>query len=122
MKRKCDELLEVEYIYRNRSSKWACAPLIVPKEGSEKFRFIVDLRPVNAQTKKNVWPMPHADPMLAELTGAKASSSWTSSMGIGSSLSLRTPRSASHSTRRWISLQTAFFTVPRIPFRTSSPP
>ncbi len=43
----------------------------MPKEGSEKFRFTVDLRPVNAQTKKNVWPMPHADPMLAQLTEAK---------------------------------------------------
>ncbi len=41
------------------------------QRGSEKFRFTVDLRPVNAQTKKNVWPMPHADPMLAKLTGAK---------------------------------------------------
>ncbi len=48
MKKKCDQLLEVGYIYRNPSSKWACAPLIVPKEGSEKFRFTVDLRPVNA--------------------------------------------------------------------------
>ncbi len=37
MKKKCDELLEVGYIYRNPSSKWPCAPLIVPKEGSEKF-------------------------------------------------------------------------------------
>ncbi len=71
MKKKCDELLEVGYIYRNPSSKWACAPLIVPKEGPEKFRCTVDRRPVNAQTKKNVWPMPHADPMLAKLTGTK---------------------------------------------------
>ncbi len=43
MKKKCDELLEVGYIYRNYSSKWACAPLIAPKEPSEKFRFTVDL-------------------------------------------------------------------------------
>ncbi len=58
-------------IYRNPFSKWACAPLIVAKEGSEKFRFTAYLRLVNAQTKKNVWPMPHADPMLANLTAAK---------------------------------------------------
>lgn len=31
----------------------------------------MDLRPVNAQIKKTVWPMPHADPMLAKLTGSK---------------------------------------------------
>ncbi len=43
-------------------------------------------------------------------------------MGTGSSLSLSTLRSTSHSTRLLeSSLRTAFFTVPRIPFRTSSP-
>ena len=31
---------------RKHSSEWACAPLIVPKDGPEKFRFTVDLRPV----------------------------------------------------------------------------
>ncbi len=35
MKKKCDELSHVGYIYRNPSSKWACAPLIVPKDGPE---------------------------------------------------------------------------------------
>ena len=70
LKKKCDELLKAGFIYRNPNSKWACAPLIVPKEGPERFRFTVDLRPVNAQTKRNVWPMPHADAMLAKLAGA----------------------------------------------------
>ncbi len=50
MKKKCDELLNVGYIYRNPSSKWACTPLSVPKDDPEGFRFTVDLRPVNAQT------------------------------------------------------------------------
>ncbi len=71
MKKKFDELLKVGYIYRNPSSKWACAPLIVPKEVCEKFRFTVDLRSVSAQTIKNLWPMPHADSMLTKVTGAK---------------------------------------------------
>ena len=71
LKRKVQELVKVGYIYRNNASKWACAPLIVPKEGKEGYRFTVDLRPINAQTKKNVWPMPHADQMLAKLTGSK---------------------------------------------------
>ncbi len=43
----------------------------MPKEGCEKFRFTVDLRSGNAQTIKNLWPMPHADPMLTKVTGAK---------------------------------------------------
>lgn len=71
LKKKIEELIEAGYISRNNSSKWACAPLVVPKPGKEGFRFTVDLRPVNSQTKKTVWPMPHADPMLAKLTGSK---------------------------------------------------
>lgn len=46
--------------------------MVVPKPGlKEGYRFTVDLRPVNNQTKKNVWPMPNADLMLARLTGSK---------------------------------------------------
>lgn len=71
LKEKVDELVRAGYIYRNVASKWACAPLVVPKPGKEGFRFTVDLRPVDAQTKKNVWPMPLADQMLAKLTGSK---------------------------------------------------
>lgn len=71
LKKKVDELNRAGYIYRNNSSNWACAPLIVPKPGKEAFRFTVDLRPVNAQTKKAVWPMPISDAMLARLTGSK---------------------------------------------------
>ena len=71
LKTKVQELIDAGYIARNNASKWACALLVVPKPGKEGFRFTVDLRPVNAQTKKTVWPMPHADPMLAKLTGSK---------------------------------------------------
>ncbi len=118
MKKKCDELLEVGDIYCN-----PCAPLIVPKEGSEKFRFTVDLHPVNAQTKKNVWPMPHADPMLAKLAGAKTFFQLDFIRGYWQFPLAKYSRSASHSTRLLeSSLRTVFFTVPRIPFRTSSQP
>ncbi len=48
IKKKCDEFLEVGYIYSNNSSKWAYDPLIVPKERPEKFRFTVDLRALHA--------------------------------------------------------------------------
>ncbi len=69
MKKKCDEILNLGYIYRNPSSKWACAALIVPKDGPEGFSVTADFRPVNAETKEHSWPMPHADPMLAKLAG-----------------------------------------------------
>ena len=71
LKKKIDELQRLGFIYRNPTSKWACAPLIVPKDGPEEFRFTTDLRPVNVQTKKNLWPMPHPDAMFAKLIGAK---------------------------------------------------
>ncbi len=35
MKKKCDELLMVGFIYRNPSSEWAYNPVIVPKDGPE---------------------------------------------------------------------------------------
>ncbi len=70
MNKTCDELLNLGYIYRNPPPKWACGPLFVPKDGPEGFRFTVDLRLVNAHTKKHVWPMPHADPMLTKLADA----------------------------------------------------
>lgn len=72
LKKKSDLFLKAGYIYKNPSTKWAYATLVVPKLDKEGFHFTVDLRPVNAQTKRNVWPMPHADTMLARLNGSKA--------------------------------------------------
>lgn len=71
LKSKVDEFEKAGYITRNNASKWACAPLVVPKPGKEGFRFTVDLRPVNSQTKKTVWPMPLVEPMLAKLSGSR---------------------------------------------------
>lgn len=70
LKKKCEELVNLGFLYRNPHSKWACAPVVVPKEGPERFRFTGDHRPVNVQTKKNQWPMPHADAMMPRLTSA----------------------------------------------------
>ena len=67
LQRKIDELLKLGIIYKNPESQWACAPLIIPKQGPEKFRFTVDLRPVNSQTKSYTWPMPHLDDAMQEL-------------------------------------------------------
>lgn len=39
LKNKVKELTEVGFIERNHTSKWACAPLVVPKPGNEGFRF-----------------------------------------------------------------------------------
>lgn len=71
LKKKVNELVNAGYITRNNSSSRACSPLLVLKPEKEEFRFTVDLRPVNTGTKKAVWPMPHADYMLAQRTGSK---------------------------------------------------
>ena len=56
-------------VYKNTNSAWASAPLEVPKKGPEKFRFTVDLRALNDQTEKIVWPMPNSETVLSELQG-----------------------------------------------------
>ncbi len=71
MRAKTDEFLRLGLIRRNNASQRACAPLIVPKTGSEKFRFTVDLRPLNRQKIPHVWTMPHLETMLSQLTGAE---------------------------------------------------
>lgn len=46
----------------NPTADWQIAPHIVPKLKSKaKFRMKIDLRPVNAATKKRAWQMPHLD-------------------------------------------------------------
>jgi hypothetical protein len=54
-----DQLVSSRLAYRNASSTWCSAALLVPKPGPAKFRFTVDLRPVNKQTVPLAWPMPH---------------------------------------------------------------
>ena len=36
-----------------------------------RFRFTVDLRTVNAQTKKTVWSIPNAEAQLSKISGSK---------------------------------------------------
>lgn len=68
LRKKTDELLRLGLIKRNNRSQWACAPLLVPKEGPEQFRFTVDLRPVNRQTIPFAWPMPNLESATTQLS------------------------------------------------------
>ncbi len=54
-------------VYENPSSRWASAPLLVPKPGLTKFRFTVDLRSVNKYTEKHAFPMPVLEHELHKL-------------------------------------------------------
>jgi hypothetical protein len=65
-----DDLVQRGLAFRNTSYAWCSAPLLVPKQGPSKFRFTVDLRPVNKQTVPISWPMPHLESELAKLQGS----------------------------------------------------
>lgn len=64
------ELMEKGMLYPNPTAAWAAAPLLVPKPGPAKFRFTVDLRPVNKYTLKHQYPMPNIEFELHRLTKA----------------------------------------------------
>ncbi len=121
LKQKVKDLTDAGYIVRNNTSKWACAPLIVPKPGKEGFRFTVDLRPVNAQTKKAVWPMPHAYPMLAKLTGSKVWFNLDSHTDIGNFPWRKVLANANHSIQHSACThQLVCCTVQSMPFHISN--
>ncbi len=67
LRSKVDELLRLGLIRPSIGSQWACAPLIVPKDEPEGYRFTVDLRPVNQQTVPHTWPMPNLETISTEL-------------------------------------------------------
>ena len=67
LRKRIDELRELELVYPNPSSQWASAPLIVPKAGPEEFRFTIDLRPVNFRTVPHVWPVPDLEFAVGQL-------------------------------------------------------
>lgn len=64
------ELISKGMLYPNPTASWAAAPLLVPKPGPTKFRFTVDLRPVNKYTVKYQYPMPNIEFELHRLAKA----------------------------------------------------
>lgn len=64
------ELEAVGAVYKNASSKWASPALAVPKPGSSKMRFTVDLRGPNAQTVPIQPSMPHLESILQSTEGS----------------------------------------------------
>jgi transposase InsO family protein len=64
-------LIATGMAYSNPTSPWACAPLLVPKPGAAKFRFTVDLRPVNRFTVRHQYPMPNIENELTKLGSSR---------------------------------------------------
>lgn len=62
-----DALLEAGLMYTNPTSRWASAPLLRPKPGSDKWRFTVEIIPVNRFTHIHHYPMPRIELELSRL-------------------------------------------------------
>jgi hypothetical protein len=59
MRDKIRELEELGLVYKNTGAEWASPPLILPKQGPDRYRMNVDLRVPNALNKPTAWPMPN---------------------------------------------------------------
>lgn len=64
------ELVEDKLVYENSSSKWACAILILPKAGLPKWRFTIDLRPINLFTVLYQFPIPRVEIEVTKTAGS----------------------------------------------------
>lgn len=59
-----------EHVYRNPTAIWASAAHLVPEPGPKRWRFTVDLRPVNRFTTVLQFPMPIIEYELGKLQGS----------------------------------------------------
>lgn len=64
------ELEEVGAIYKNPSARWASPALAVPKPGTTKLRFTVDLRGPNVKTLPIESSMPHLESLFQDISGS----------------------------------------------------
>jgi hypothetical protein len=69
LKKWIDEELSAGKIRRSESE--AGAPVMFVKKADGSLRLVVDYRRLNKVTKKNVYPLPRQDDLMAQLQGAK---------------------------------------------------
>ena len=66
------KLIELGFCEEKPTAAWQAAPLLMAKPNSRsKYRLAIDLRPVNAATIKESWPMPHLDSGVPEFRGSQ---------------------------------------------------
>ena len=73
LKQQVDEMLE-HGIVKPSSSPWA-SPVLLVKKKNGKYRLCIDYRKLNAQTRKDSYPLPRISDMLEKFKGAKVFSS-----------------------------------------------
>lgn len=66
-----DELVKMGFLKVCPTASWQAAPHLVPKDSKTKYRTTIDLRPVNAATKAEQWPMPIIEAELGDFKGSK---------------------------------------------------
>lgn len=64
------KLVDMGFLKPCPQASWQAAPHLVPKESKSKFRTTIDLRPVNAATKAEQWPMPVIEAELSDFIGS----------------------------------------------------
>ena len=70
MDKHVEQLERAGLVYKNTRSRWCSPPLIVRKPEANECRMTVDVRAVNAQTERMVWPMPMLEVILDHLAGS----------------------------------------------------
>ena len=58
-----DKLLEVGFICPVETTKWVSLVVVAPKKVG-RWRICIDLKPLNAVTKKDPYPLPFIDQIL----------------------------------------------------------
>lgn len=65
------QLVQFGFVVPDPTVEWQAAPHLVPKPSKSKYRVTIDLRPVNAATKAEVWPMPNIEAELSDFSGSE---------------------------------------------------
>jgi len=70
IRKKVDDLLQKKII-KPTVSEWNSPILVVPKQGEEKWRLVVDFRRLNKRIAGDTYPLPHIEDLLAKTANAQ---------------------------------------------------
>lgn len=65
---KIEEMLRKGYIEKSTSPRY-CNMFLVPKKGTERYRMVINYKPLNAVTKDFIYPLPSYKEIVTKLTG-----------------------------------------------------
>ena len=63
LKKELDKLLKARFIYPMETVEWVSPKVVTPNKDG-RWRVCVDLKPLNAATKKDPYPLPFIDQIL----------------------------------------------------------